>query len=111
MMVFLGETRPAVPFHRAFVLLAAALSLNATAPGPEHLAHQRVSMRDGARLDTDVFLPSHTGRFPVILVRTPYNKDTLPHYRSFLEHGYAVVTQDVRGRNLSEGLFEPLNQE
>jgi len=34
-----------------------------------------VPMRDGVKLATDVFLPTNNSPFPVILIRTPYNKD------------------------------------
>ena len=70
-------------------------------------------MRDGVRLGANMFRPGTTGRFPAILVRTPYNKgDAItPNYQSFVNHGYAVVVQDVRGRYESDGEFEPLNQE
>jgi len=72
-----------------------------------------VAMRDGVRLSTNAYLPSEHGRYPAILVRTPYNKgaDITPNYRAFVEHGYAVVVQDVRGRYESEGAFQPLTQE
>jgi putative CocE/NonD family hydrolase len=70
-------------------------------------------MRDGVRLDTNIFHPLASGRYPVILLRTPYGKGTdLPSgYNSFLNHGYAVVMQDVRGRYDSQGVFDALNQE
>ena len=70
-------------------------------------------MRDGVLLSANVFLPSETARVPAILVRTPYNKgaDITPNYQAFVEHGYAVVVQDVRGRYESEGAFLPLTQE
>jgi putative CocE/NonD family hydrolase len=75
--------------------------------------HVPVAMRDGVRLSTNAYLPSEHGRFPTILVRTPYNKgaDITPNYEAFVEHGYAVVVQDVRGRYESEGAFQPLTQE
>src|SRR5262245_32056011 len=35
----------------------------------------KVAMRDGVRLATDVYLPGDgTGKYPVIVARTPYNK-------------------------------------
>jgi putative CocE/NonD family hydrolase len=91
--------------------------LNATtarpAPRVDKLLHQRVAMRDGIHLDTNVFHLSRPGRFPAILIRTPYNKgpDLSPSYAIFVEHGYAIVVQDVRGRYASEGTFDPLDQE
>ncbi len=70
-------------------------------------------MRDGVHLDTNVFVPTAAGRHPTVLVRTPYGKgpDLPAGYSSFLEHGYAVVLQDVRGRYGSEGNFDALRQE
>src|SRR5262249_7391297 len=70
-------------------------------------------MRDGVRLATNVFRPDGKGRFPTILIRTPYGKgsDLLPGYQSFIDHEYAIVLQDVRGRYASEGVFQPLTQE
>ena len=46
-------------------------------------------------------------------MRTPYGKgaDITPHHQAFVEHGYAIVVQDVRGRYESEGAFQPLTQE
>ena len=75
--------------------------------------HARIPMRDGVQLSANIFRPSPTGRWPVLLVRTPYNKgsELTPHYRAFVEHGFAVVIQDVRGRYESEGAFQPLDQE
>jgi uncharacterized protein len=73
----------------------------------------RVPMRDGVRLSANIFRPDVNGRYPTILVRTPYGKGralTL-HYRAFVERGYAVVIQDVRGRYNSAGEFRPLEQE
>jgi putative CocE/NonD family hydrolase len=70
-------------------------------------------MRDGVQLAANIFLPSDSARFPVILVRTPYNKgdDLLPNYRFFVDHGYGMVVQDVRGRYESEGTFDSFTQE
>jgi uncharacterized protein len=72
-----------------------------------------VPMRDGVRLSANVFRPETPGRYPTILVRTPYGKGAgiSPTYAPFVEHGYAVVVQDVRGRYASQGMFRPLEQE
>jgi predicted acyl esterase len=86
----------------AFLLLAALL-LPARAQTPPKQTFM-VPMRDGIRLATDVWLPPGKGPFPVILARTPYNKDAgaglAPGYTS---RGYALVAQDTRGRFASEG--------
>jgi uncharacterized protein len=72
-----------------------------------------IAMRDGVHLSANIFRPAAPGRYPTILVRTPYDKgDALtPNYQSFVNRGYAVMVQDVRGRYKSGGTFEPLNQE
>ena len=70
----------------------------------------QVAMRDGVHLSTDVYLPRTEGPFPVILSRVPYG--TKSDYifqpavgRFFAENGFAYVTQNVRGRYGSEGVF------
>jgi len=68
-----------------------------------------ISMRDGAVLRADVYLPTgDEHQSPAILVRTTYGRKTSgdsidPYY--FARHGYAVVLQDVRGRYDSDGEF------
>lgn len=68
-------------------------------------------MRDGTTLYADVYRPEGPGRWPVILLRTPYNK-ALPRVAySQLDpmraasRGYALIVQDTRGRYASEGEF------
>lgn len=70
-------------------------------------------MRDGVRLSANVFRPGAPGRYPAVLLRTPYDKGTAitAAYQSYVNHGYAVVVEDVRGRYKSGGKFEPINQD
>jgi hypothetical protein len=70
-------------------------------------------MRDGVHLAADVFLPRATGRWPTVLFRTPYNRKgpSSRSYRGFLQRGYAVVIEDVRGCYASEGVFGTIEQE
>lgn len=91
--------------------LLACLSL--CSAGASELLQVKVVMRDGVGLSTSVFLPAASGRFPVALQRTPYGKVTrlTTGIKSFLDHGYAVVSQDVRGRHDSEGEFHQFVQE
>lgn len=79
---------------------------------------EKVTMRDGVRLYTEIFLPVATGDksgagsdvFPVILSRSPYpfgcpsRHDTRSISR-YTEAGYAVVFQLTRGQGQSEGEF------
>lgn len=64
-----------------------------------------VPMRDGIRLATDIYLPQGKGPFPTILSRTPYGRrlGVGSSVGPFLNAGYAVVIQDMRGRFDSEG--------
>jgi putative CocE/NonD family hydrolase len=75
--------------------------------------HVRIPMRDGVQLSANVFRPEGTTPVPAILIRTPYGKgeDWSPNHEAFVQHGYAVVVQDVRGRHDSQGIFQPLDQE
>ncbi len=65
-------------------------------------------MRDGVRLATDVYLPAGRGPFPAILTRLPYDKTGrdcfIPWVAAYVvEHGFAFVAQDTRGKGRSEG--------
>src|SRR5258705_10875721 len=68
-----------------------------------------VPTRDGVRLATDIYFPAKggvalEGRHPVILERTPYRKAAMLYMTAaFLQNGYIVILQDVRGRYGSEG--------
>ncbi|MGK0173389.1 MAG: putative CocE/NonD family hydrolase [Gammaproteobacteria bacterium] len=92
-------------------------------------AQSMVRMRDGTALNTFVYLPPGGGpRYPVIVHRTPYGITNAPYtnltdyqqgwlpsrdepmrgsilrgWRAIVEHGYAAVYQDTRGRYGSEG--------
>jgi putative CocE/NonD family hydrolase len=82
---------------------------------PRTLYDQRVPMRDGVTLSADIFLPPEgDGPFPAILQRTPYD-NTMTLWvniaRFFAGHGYAFVSQDVRGRCDSDGIWKPFVNE
>ncbi len=76
-----------------------------------------VTARDGVRLATDVYRPersgSSNGRFPTIVERTVYNKDSIADNLTnyFVPRGYVVVLQDVRGRYRSEGTWRPIRDD
>ena len=64
----------------------------------------QVETRDGEFLATDVYLPYGLEKVPVVLIRTPYDKSDQPEwYFPFVQRGYGVVIQDVRGREASTG--------
>lgn len=76
-----------------------------------------VPMRDGVHMATDVYRPSKDGkpldgRFPVILTRTPYNKNgnkSVGNY--YAARGYVFIAQDTRGRYASEGIWHWLTDD
>jgi len=76
----------------------------------------RIEMRDGVRLFTAVYSPKDTSiDYPIIIWRTPYNiepygEDKFPvkrreTWQHFIEEGYIIVFQDVRGKFMSGGDF------
>lgn len=78
-----------------------------------------IPMRDGVRLSTDLYFPVGAPEpLPVVLLRTPYDKNLLRPERAsgyyrwdggdvrvllFAGQGYVVAVQDIRGRFESEG--------
>ena len=70
---------------------------------------RQVRMRDGVRLNTDIYVPNG-GERPVatILIRTPYKTELRKRHQTLLGMGYAIVEQHERGRYLSEGEFTML---
>ena len=65
---------------------------------------ERIAMRDGIRLATDIHRPRGEGPFPIILSRTPYSrKKPGRNIEEYTRNGYAYVVQDMRGRFDSEG--------
>jgi hypothetical protein len=71
-------------------------------------------MRDGVKLYADVYLPAAPGKYPVIVVRTPYGTQRDGAHQSlvkFAQRGYAAVMQDTRGRYESEGNWDPFRNE
>jgi hypothetical protein len=92
------------------------------APGPRWATDRvektevYITMRDGVRLFTSIYAPRDSSRaWPIIINRTPYNIEPageerfsgkIGSFRHFLEDGYILVLQDVRGRFMSEGTYE-----
>ncbi|MEX2581015.1 MAG: CocE/NonD family hydrolase [Verrucomicrobiales bacterium] len=100
----------------ALLLAPTGLPLSAREPGSDVVARTNtmVAMRDGVELATDLYLPAKgdtpkEGRYPVILSRTPYNKDGQRSYGEYYAaRGYVFVAQDTRGRWNSEGIWRML---
>lgn len=100
------------------VLFLSAVSYAQTPQQQQPIPIERdvmVSMRDGVKLATDLYLPQNRKegeKFPVILIRTPYNKSAVNRIAGlFTSNGYAVVMQDVRGRYNSDGTWRFMNDD
>ena len=89
----------------------AILPLPEPMPLPNH--RTRLPMRDGVRLDTYVWLPDSANatsqQVPCILLRTPYKESVMGFRRlgvlRYVDAGYAVVIQQIRGVGQSEVRF------
>lgn len=89
-------------------------------PGPYSVKFESnvpLMLRDGTMTYADVCRPDAGGKFPGLLLRTPYDKGD-PASRSWTldvirgaQRGYAIVIQDVRGRFSSDGEFYPFINE
>lgn len=63
-----------------------------------------IPMRDGVKLSTDLYFPQGAGeKLPVIMIRTPYNKNGKGAAYTFDGQDYVVAVQDVRGKFESGG--------
>ena len=70
--------------------------------------------RDGVTLYSSVYLPDRFGKYPLIVLRSPYDPDTpcfSDYCAGFCKQGLGVLCQSVRGTGPSEGEFDPCRQE
>ncbi|MET0759815.1 MAG: CocE/NonD family hydrolase [Flavobacterium sp.] len=75
-----------------------------------------IKMRDGAELFTSIYSPKDISKkYPIIMQRTPYDcapygenqfKKSIAPSDTMMKEGYIVVYQDVRGRYMSDGLYD-----
>ncbi len=105
-------------FRFLIVALAAMLLQFAPRSSAQKLILEKnvaVKMRDGVTLRADIYRPAKGGRFPVLLQRTPYDKEnkdfSVNSSRKAVGRGYVVIVQDVRGRFASEGEWYPFKFE
>lgn len=79
---------------------------------------QYITMRDGTRLFTSIYMPKDKSKsYPILLNRTPYTvapygadkfKPSLGNFPEMMKKGYIFVYQDVRGKWMSEGTFDDI---
>jgi uncharacterized protein len=75
-----------------------------------------ITMRDGIKLYTQVFIPKDSSELhPILFMRTPYScypygsgnyPTSISPNDSLMRENYIYVKQDVRGRHMSEGINE-----
>ena len=73
-------------------------------------------MRDGIKLHTTIYAPKNTDQlYPILMQRTPYSskpygkgamKTQIGPNKHLMKEGYIFVYQDVRGRWMSEGVYD-----
>ena len=74
----------------------------------------QIPMRDGIKLFTVVYIPKdQTKKYGILLNRTCYNASTYADYKThghpsnfLVKDKYILAFQDVRGRYMSEGVFD-----
>jgi len=76
----------------------------------------KIPMRDGINLHTTIYAPKDTSQdYPILMQRTPYSskpygegefKTRIGPNELLMKEGYIVVYQDVRGRWMSEGVYD-----
>jgi len=113
-----------IPLLGAFAVLASTAQASTPAAAPSRhsvagaadslftLREEMISMRDGIRLYTKIFVPRNaTGPLPFMFIRTPYgiggnSSSSIERGYDFLvRDGYIFVFQDSRGKFKSEGEF------
>jgi hypothetical protein len=75
-----------------------------------------IDMRDGTKLFTSIYSPKDKSKtYPIIMQRTPYSvgpygkdkmRTRIAPSPTMMKEGYIVVYQDVRGRYMSEGVYD-----
>ncbi|MGI8898236.1 MAG: CocE/NonD family hydrolase [Pyrinomonadaceae bacterium] len=102
----------------ALVLFATFAPVKSQPANPEFSSTEAmIAMRDGIRLNTRIYAPTHTNeQFPIVLLRTPYGIGNLTPAQlaaalpELTAEGFIIVQQDIRGRFKSEGQFVMLRQ-
>ena len=102
------------------IALLSGTDLGAQAPDPKTYSPAKYNvretrgskpaMRDGVKLSVDVVRPDAPGRYPAILIHTPYSNNgasLTERARGFARRGYVVAISDCRGRYDSDGDWDP----
>ncbi len=99
-----------LPLVAIFCFFAIGVRTQNVAPAFDQRT-EMIAMRDGVRLNTEIFIPKNTIEpLPIIFERTPYAAPAgtgwaQSRYKELAAAGYIFVFQDIRGRYKSEGTF------
>ena len=76
----------------------------------------QITMRDGIKLHTTIYSPKDKSKsYPILMQRTPYSsrpygegqmRSRIGPNEFLMKDGYIIVYQDVRGRWMSEGVYD-----
>jgi uncharacterized protein len=106
-----------MPMKKRLFLASAVLFYSATlvaqsVPGVTLERNVTMKTRDGVTLSADIYRPADGQKHPILLTRTPYNKDNMaPMGMKGAQRGFIVIAQDTRGRFTSEGEWYPFKHE
>lgn len=99
-----------------FAVSLTLLALCVSAPAAYRKIEAMIPMRDGIKLYTAIYVPTdRPGKHPILMERTPYGSDpygadNVPRWfggsRKLIEDGFIFVSQDVRGKYMSQGTYE-----
>ena len=115
------NTNHALALIICFTWVCVAVQASGQAPDPGKYSTEqfevkatrghKAKMRDGIQLSVDVFQPKAEGKFPAILIITPYSNNPGFQKRGtwFAQRGYVVAVADSRGRFDSEGTWDPFD--
>src|ERR1700755_617241 len=111
---------------KLILLFLTLSSLTACAPDADYVKanytkyEYQIPMRDGKKLFTSVYVPKdQSKKYPFMMDRTCYSvapygagyKGSLGPSTACVHDGYIFVYQDVRGRFMSEGIYEEMTPE
>ncbi len=106
-----------MPIRKRILLTLAVASFSValvaqSVPGVIFERNATMKTRDGVTLVADIYRPADGQKHPVLLTRTPYNKDNMaPMGMKGAQRGFIIVAQDTRGRFSSEGEWYPFKHE
>ena len=102
-------------FYLLLLIAPVAISQNYVTDNYEK-SEVQITMRDGIKLHTTIYSPKDKSKsYPILMQRTPYSSrpygEGQMRSRSgpnefLMKGGYIIVYQDVRGRWMSEGVYD-----